>query len=229
MSQYHLKRLPAPETWGLKKKAEKYVTRPNPGAHNYKLGTSLNTVMTKVGLANTKKEVKYLLQNREVLVDGKQRHDENLPVGLMDVISLPETDQNYRIIIAKEGLIAYEISDDEAGLKPVKITGKSQIKGGKTQIHTLDGRNIVVDEDEYNVDDTLLIEIPSQEIQDHIELEKGNKILLYQGTHAGEVGTVEDIEGNRILFSTEDEEFETKADFAFVIGEEEPVIKIQNG
>ncbi len=226
MTRHHLKRLPAPQTWRVGKKKETYVTRPKPGAHSLDLGMSLDTVSKYVGLTETKAELKNILQNKNLQVDGKQRHDVKLPVGFMDVLSIPEDDIYYRIVMSSKGLEALEISEDEAKVKPVKITGKTKIKGGKTQIQTLDGRNITLDEDKYQVGDTLLIQIPSQEIEEHVKLEKGNKILLYKGRHAGEIGEVQDIERDKLTFKSGDEAFETRKEYAFVIGEDEPIIEL---
>jgi small subunit ribosomal protein S4e len=221
----HLKRLAAPKTWRILKKAETFAMRPKPGAHSLELGMPLNTVLIRLGLATNKREVEFILKNKEVHVDGRRVHDEKRPVGLMDVVSIPESDEYYRIVMGRKGLAAIEV--DDGSTKPVKITGKTSVKGGKTQINTLDGRNILIDDDAYSVGDSLIIDIPSQDIQDHIALEAGNLVLLYKGRHTGEVAEVSAIDGETLSFKKDGESYETRREYAFVVGKDEAVINLE--
>ena len=148
MGQDHLKRIATPKTWGILRKVNTFITRPNPGAHSYYKGQSLNTVMKEdIGIARTTKEV-----------DGKKRHDEKHNVGFMDVITFPATKESYRIGFTKKGkLKSFAIDAKEANVKITKITGKHHITGGKTQLLCEDGRTINIDKDNYKVGDSALI------------------------------------------------------------------------
>jgi len=48
MTKNHLKRLNTPKTWKILRKEEKFVTRPNSGAHKQELGMSINTFFKTV-------------------------------------------------------------------------------------------------------------------------------------------------------------------------------------
>ena len=226
MVKYHLKRLATPRQWRILRKANKYITRPNPGAHSFELCMSLNTILIQLGKAQNKKEVKYLLQRGEVFVNGKKIHEEKLPVGFMDILSFPKTKENFRVTITNKGLEIKPIKEPESKTKLVKITGKSNIAKGKTQLHTLDGRNINIDNDLYKVGDSLIIELPSQKIKDHLKLENNCTLFLYKGAHTGTIGKAEKVEGRKIFFSSGKEKYETRRGYAFVIGKEKPVITI---
>ena len=218
----HLKRLKAPKQWLIARKAQKYITRPKPGAHKYELALALNTVMIQLGLATTKKEVKYILKHGEIQVDGRKRHTEKQQVGLMDILHLPKSKKTYRMTMTAKGLEAVEIKDNTTKL--VKITGKTQLKGGKTQLKTLDGRCIVVDKDTYKTGDSLVISLPDQKVKEHFKFEKGSPILLFRGAHQGAIATVEDFDSNVIKFKLDNKVYETKTSYAFVVGKDKSIL-----
>jgi len=228
MPKNHLKTQQAPKTWPIKRKNVVFTTRPNPGAHNMNLSMPINIVLRNLlNKAQTNKEVKKILHDEEVLVDGKRRKDYRYPVGLMDVISLPKIKEHYRILINDlNRLYAQSIDNKEANFKLSKITNKKQIKGNKTQLLTMDGRTIIVTKDNYKTRSTLVLELPKQLIKNTIALEKGVIIILYAGKYVGKIGTVIDIEGNILKFKDSKNEYKTKTEYAIVIGKDKSEIKI---
>lgn len=48
--------------------------------------------------ALTYKEAMMILKQRQVLVDGRARTDLTFPAGFMDVVSIPKTDENFRLL-----------------------------------------------------------------------------------------------------------------------------------
>ncbi|MEE9525246.1 MAG: 30S ribosomal protein S4e [Candidatus Woesearchaeota archaeon] len=226
--QRHLSRLAMPKSWKIKRKGIKWVTRPHPGPHSLKLGMPLNVLLRDVlEYARTTKEVKNILQNQEILVDGIRRTNHRFLVGLMDVISIPKTKENFRILLNKKGyLIAFPIKND-ANIKPSKINGKSIIKKGKLQLNLFDGKNILSDKKEAKVGDTAIIELPSQKIKQIIKFEKGATIYLVGGKHIGGTGVIEDIKENKISYKSGKDKVETLKKYAFVIGKEKSLIQLQ--
>jgi ribosomal protein S4E len=54
-------------------------------------------------------------------------------------------------------------------------------------------------------------------------------IYLTGGKHIGQIGKIQDIIGNRILYKTESGDVvETLKDYAFPIGKDKPLIKLAN-
>lgn len=227
MTKSHLKRLASPNTWPIMKKKLTYVSRPNPGPHKVEHQIPITVFLRDmVNVLKTSKEVKYVLHNKDCLVDGKLCHDNKRPVGLFDVISLPKLNKNFRILInTKNKLYGKEISDKEATLKVSKIVGKSTLKKGILQLNTLDGRNVRSDKD-YAMDSTLVLSLPDQKVTSVIALEKGVSILLIGGSHVGVVGTIDAIEGENIVVKAGDKVLKTMKHFAVVIGKDKPVIEL---
>lgn len=229
MVKNHLKRIATPKTWSILRKVNTYITRPNPGAHNYTHATSLNTLVKEfLGLANTTKEVKRMLHDDVILVDAKRRHDERFNVGFMDVVSFPKIKKHFRVTLSEKGKLAtVEVDEKESTKKVIRISGKKIVKAGKYQLELIDGKTILMDKNNYAVGDSLLIELPSQKIVEHLPLAKGASIIVYEGKYAGTVGVVEEVEENEVLVKSneKDKTFNTKKAYAYVTGNKKEIIK----
>jgi small subunit ribosomal protein S4e len=186
-----MKRLAMPRSWPLPRKTSIWVTKAAPGAHALELCMPLVVVIRDIlGYAKSTREVRHILHNDLVSIDGRICKDSRRGVGFMDVLTLGE--ENYRCIVDRKGILRYrQISKKEAGTKVCRINGKTTIKGGKTQLHLHDGRNILTDDaGEYNTGDSLVLALPSQEIKEHIRFSDGIKCYLTGGAHVGEFAEV---------------------------------------
>jgi small subunit ribosomal protein S4e len=186
-----MKRLAMPRSWPLPRKTSIWVTKAAPGAHTLELCMPVVVVIRDIlGYAKSTREVRHILHNNLVSIDGRICKDSRRGVGFMDVLTLGE--ENYRCIVDQKGILRYrQISKKEAETKVCRINGKTTVKGGKTQIHLHDGRNILTDDaGEYNTGDSLVLALPSQEIKEHIRFSDGIKCYLTGGAHVGEFAEV---------------------------------------
>ena len=190
-SSNHMKRLAMPRSWPLPRKTSIWVTKAAPGAHTLELCMPVVVVIRDIlGYAKSTREVRHILHNNLVSIDGRICKDPRRGVGFMDVLTLGE--ENYRCIVDQKGILRYrQISKKEAETKVCRINGKTTIKGGKTQLHLHDGRNILTDDaGEFNTGDSLVLALPSQEIKEHIRFSDGIKCYLTGGAHVGEFAEV---------------------------------------
>ncbi|MHA2026186.1 MAG: 30S ribosomal protein S4e [Candidatus Thorarchaeota archaeon] len=238
----HLKRLPAPRHWPIKRKEAKFTTRVIPGPHPKEQSLTLALVLREIlGYAENMREVKAILSAGQVKVDGEIRKNPRFPVGLMDVIEITTSNERFRLLPKlKGGLRLVSVDEAEAGFKLCRIENKSMVKGGKIQLGLHDGRTLLLAEaekaSEYRTLDTLKIGIPQQKLMKSINLDKGayaivsrgknigieGKILEVQkriGTHASTV-TIQDPEGNR---------FQTALDYVFVVGKSKSEVSLETG
>jgi small subunit ribosomal protein S4e len=224
----HLKRLAIPKSWLVKRRGITFITRPNPGPHPMKLSLSLNSIIRDVlGIAKNSKEVKKILYTNEVLIDGIRRKELKFPVGIMDVIEFKKSNEYFRVVLKKGKIKLIPIDKKEAAIKPCRITGKNKVKG-KTQLNFYDGKNILIEKDDYKVGDTVIIALPKQEIKEHIKLEKGCFIYLIGGKHSGDTGKIEDIISNKVTYKGESREIiETLKKYVFVVGKDKPSISLK--
>jgi small subunit ribosomal protein S4e len=225
----HLKRYFAPGTWKIKRKGIKYITKPSPGTHKISMSLPLNIVLRDVlGYAGNNREVKHMLEKKNVAVDGVRRKDYRFPVGLFDVLSLNDINEYFRVILDKKGKIdLIKIGKDESSVKLCRIEGKRAIKG-RVQLNLYDGTNIIVQDKSYRVGDAILLaKGKKKEIKEKVSLDKDVLIYLVGGKHTGQTGKVQDIKGNRILYKTESGDVvETLKEYAFPIGKDKPLISL---
>jgi len=223
MAKKHLSRLNAPKCWPIKKKQSKWITRPNPGPHPLKRGIPLSILIKDIlKYAETTKQVKKILGNKEILIDKKARKDCKFPIGLMDTIEIPKTKGYYRIILNKNNkLIVTPIKKEGIEIKPCKIIGKKILKNKKTQLNLFDGRNILIDNDNYKVGDTIILNLSNNKIESHLKLEKDSKVYLMSGNHVGKIAIVSEFkkDSKNLTLDCNKQEIKTAKNYAFVIGD----------
>ena len=228
MGKNHLKRLAAPKTWNVKRKGLNFITKQMPGPHGLETGMPISVLLKEVlNYARNTREVNKILNTNPIKVDGKVRKDFRFPVGLFDTIEFTSINEYFRVILNRKGkLDLIKIKKDEVSLKPCKIIGKTNV-GGKLQLNLFDGKNILADSNSYKVGDTLLLLLPEQKISKHLKLGKKSTIFLIGGKHIGEIGNVEDIVEDKIIYKDQKGGLiETSKKYAFVVGENKSTIEL---
>lgn len=216
-----------PKTWELKRKGIKFVVKSNPGPHSLKLSIPITLIFRDLlGYAANLREVKHILFNNNVLIDGVRRKDYRFPVGIFDTVAVKETKEFFRVIFDRRKLVLLKIGEKDANLKPCKIVGKIKL-GKKMQLNLYDGRNLTVEKDDYKVGDTIVLELPKNNIKQHLKFEKGNLIYLIGGKHVGLSGTIQDMIGSKVKYKNSEGVFETLKKYAFVIGKDKPLMAIK--
>ncbi len=229
MVKNHIKRIAIPSTWTTaQKKGVTWAPRTRPGSHSLEEGMPLLLVIRELlKYANTTREVKQILNNKTVLIDGVRRKDPRFTIGFMDIISFPEIKENYRISFNENGkLTLVKIAENEATSKICKINGKGLYKG-KMQLRCSDGRTLIVEKGNYKTTDSVVISIPDQKIIAHLVFENGAAVLLIAGKRIGALGTIEEIKDETVTIKSKGEMFETLKRYCFVVGKNKPVLKIE--
>ena len=229
----HLKRLLAPSFWRVPKKEKKWVVTPHAGPHPKFQSIPLSIILTHIiNIADTTTEAKKIIRKGEVFVDGKRRKDYAYPVGLFDVVSIPKIQKYYRVVPDAKGLNLIESNEKETSIKICRIDNKTVVKKGKTQLNLSDGENILVENGNYKTGDSLLLELPSLKIAEHLPLEKGSIGIISQGTGAGKLGKIKNfIKGNmrepqKVVCEVDKEDRAISRESFVVVGKEKPLIKI---
>ncbi|MBN2420891.1 30S ribosomal protein S4e [Candidatus Woesearchaeota archaeon] len=228
MVKNHLKRIAMPKTWTTAdKKGIVWAPKVNPGAHSMNEGLPLVILMRELlKLANTKREVRNILNHKKILIDGKQRKDHKFNVGLMDIISIEETKENFRMSFNKYGkLVPVAIDQKEAKEKICKIKGKGFYEG-KSQLRLSDGRIILIEKGNYKTSDSIIITVPEQKIVQHLPFEKGAAIMLTGGKKIGVIGVIEEIKKDVIRIKSHNDVFETDKKHCFVVGKGKPSLTV---
>ena len=229
-----LKRQMAPLFWGITRKSKRFVITVRPGSH-----PKNNSIPTAVFLRDTLKivttlrEAKSVIYGGKVSVDGVKRKSLHHSIGLMDVIELENIPDVYRLV-PQDGKVLkpLKIDQSEKTKKLSKVTSKTSIKDGKTQLGFHDGRSMISDT-AVNVGDSCLIEIPKQKILDVVKLEQGCQAIIIRGVNAGQIGTVDKIEEGtfslprRVLLALGERKIQIPTDIIMVVGKNKPVIQVR--
>jgi small subunit ribosomal protein S4e len=235
----HLKREMTPHFWPIHRKERVWAVRTSPGPHGLKVSSPLLVVIRDfLGYAETAKEATMLIKEGKVLVDGKTRRDVRYSVGLMDVVRLTDSEEYFRVLPEHGGrFVLHPISQDEAKFKLCQIVGKTKVKGSRMQINLHDGRNMVLEDDgeDYSVNDIIRLEVPVQEISEHIEFKPGVRAIITGGRSQGTYGILIGLgsePGNKrtaTVRTQENEDVRTLANYVFAVGTETPLISLPGG
>ncbi|HXQ92697.1 MAG TPA: S4 domain-containing protein [Nitrososphaerales archaeon] len=189
------KRSATPAFWQISRKDKRFVVRTSPGPHPKSYSYPLLVVLRDVlGLTKTRREALSVLNSGKISVDGRVVKSEAFPVGLMDVIDLPDVGRSFRMVPHYGRLLPVEISSKEKEFKICIVKSKKSVGATKISYGLHDGR-VIFPEAEVDIKpgDACIIKIPNQEFQGSFRLAKGSLALLIKGEKSGEVASIEDV------------------------------------
>jgi small subunit ribosomal protein S4e len=152
-----------------------------------------------------------ILIQRQIKVDNKIKTDHTYPAGLMDVITIEKTKENFRLLYDTKGRFKlHKISPEEAKYKLLRV--KSVEKGAKGITHctTHDGRTVRFPHPEVRAHDTIKFNLETQQIDEetpeapnHLKFENGQLCIINGGNNIGRVGVIahreHHIGGNEVI------------------------------
>jgi len=231
----HLKRLNAPDSWRITKKTTTFIAKTAPGPHNANAMPIAVWLRDTMGFARTAKEVKQILKQKDVFINGRPCRDPKLGIGIFDIIALPRIGKYYRMLRDVKGRHkSVEIDAEAAQSRLCKIDNKTIISGGRVQLNLRYGANILAD-NTYKPNDSIVISLKPEDrfkILDHFPFATGNMAMIIGGQHSGKVARIVEIVktpgsvSNRITL--EDVETKTRFDtitpYIYMVGRETPAI-----
>jgi small subunit ribosomal protein S4e len=183
------------------------------------------------GLARTMKEVKQILKQQDVVINGRPCRDPKMGIGIFDVISLPRIGKYYRILRDLKGRHkTVEIDAESAQTRLCKIQNKTTVRDGKVQLNLRYGANILAD-NSYKSNDSVVISLKPEDrfkILEHYPFAVGNMATIIGGKHSGKVARIVEIiktpgsVPNKVILEDEKtkERFDTIAPYIYMIGKE---------
>jgi small subunit ribosomal protein S4e len=237
-----LKRKPAPAFWPIHRKELPWVAKPSAGSHSQKNCLPLTLVLRDIlGVAQTRKEGQLILAQGKVFVNGKVRKKDDSPVGLMDVISMPDMNAYYRVLPSHKGLVLSSISKEDSAATLCRVEDKTTVHNG-VQISLHDGSNMLIKiadpkkpiEVTYETFDILKITLPEKQVVETLKTKEGNLAVITGGKNIGKQGKIVEIEKTEakkrrqalvVVEDAQGQRYQTILDFVFSIGETAPIIK----
>jgi len=187
----YLKRQKIGKFWPVPRKGTKYLAV---ATHNKKESIPLVVVLRDVlKFVRNKKELKRLLNEKQVLINHKEIRETNYPVCLFDIISFPEIKKNYKVGLSEhKKMIFEEVSDKESETKIYKVINRKILPKGKIQLNLIQGKNIITDE-KVKIGGSVVLNLKDNKIAKIISLEKDRIAFALKGEHTGSSGKIIDI------------------------------------
>ena len=177
-----------PKEWPLTRKGKKYVVVPR-----QRNGIPLLIVLRDMlKLGRTRKEIKKILNEGNVAVNGKMRKDEKFSLLVFDTLAIKKINKNYRIILSRRKFHAEEIKEKDASKRICRINGKKIIGKNKIQLNLDNGENILYNE-KTRVGDSVVVDLNEKKIIKILPVQKNAKVFISVGKHKGEEGIIREI------------------------------------
>lgn len=197
----HQKRLSAPKHYPIRRKDGSYITSITGSRSKDSAIPAALFLRDVTGYAETKSEVKQILDQGKLLRNGEELRDPREGIGVLDVVELPDAEESYRVIKKGRNLAFVPVDSTEV---LAKIVDKST--DGDEFVYRLHNGENYRTKDEFDTGNTLVFNDGVSEVK----LEEGAEVLVIGGQHAGEVATLEEIHerGMRDSTGTVESEFE---------------------
>ena len=198
----YLKRQKVPKNWPVKRKGTTYVVRPG---FNAEKGIPVLVILRDIlGVAANRREAKRIIHEKQVLLNNKPVMDDKHNVLLLDSLSIVPTNKFYRLNLLGNGKFTLEdIPANDAGRKISKVINKKTLKGKKVQLNLSDGRNFLSDL-KCKVNDSVLVNLLEKKLEKCVPLQEKAKVIVFEGKHAGEKGTINKLKDKTAEIKMED-------------------------
>ena len=174
----------------MERKGKKYVARAS--SH---LETSVPVVVAVrdiLNLAKTKSEVKKMINQKILKINGRNVRSQNESIKLFNIF---EAGKTYVLKLSPTRKFFLEEAKDGKE-RLCKVIGKTLLSGNKIQLNLHDGTNILGD-NKIKINDSLYLDFSSK-IKKHISLEKGNEVFIISGRYEGRSGKISDIQDKKV-------------------------------
>ena len=223
----HQKRLSAPASWPIGRKASVYTVKAGAGPHGNSGVPLLIIIRDVLQYVTSAKEASYALRSRSVMINGRVVTDPKRPIGMFDILAFLDRNEYYRVFPDSGGrLNLTPITPESATSKLSKIRGKSQLSPKSMQLSLHNGTTLTVpNPTEYNVGDSLITDNETGNIITHFPYKEGALVTVSGGSHAGEIGILETINirsgssQNVVQIKTDTRTFDTVEKYVVVIDE----------
>lgn len=234
----HLKRLHAPSHWMLGKLDGIWAPRPSTGPHKMRECLPLCIILrNRLKYALNMQEVKAICMQKLVSVDGRVRTDTNFPAGFMDVVSIPKSNDTFRLLLDTKGrFVLNRVDEKEAAFKLCRVKKQAVTAKGIPTIVSHDGRTIRYPDPVIKVNDTIKVDIATGKVVEVLKFAVGALVTITKGKNSGRVGEILKIEkhpGSFDIVYIKDKtgkDFSTRLQNVFAIGTDgNPWISLPKG
>ena len=222
-----------PASWPVKKKNIKFIAKPNPGSHKIAYVTPVVILLRDIlNYAGTAKEVKQIVHNEEILINGNRVNDIKTACGLFDIFEIKKTDEKYMVLLNTVGrLNLIPVKDN---LIFLKVSGKRILGKEKYQLNFMNGFNIVCDKKIFQtvrVNDTIIYDFNKKKISSILNLKEGNFVYIFDGKFQGKFAQIKSfinyngVSKDIAVLDIDGNEASTAKQYCYVVGTKKTDLK----
>ena len=172
----------------IPRKGTKYVARSL--SHLKNSVPVVIAVRDMLKLARTTDEVKRMIHQKALKINGKEVKDQRESIKLFNIF---EADKTYFLTLTKTN--KFILKETKSKERICKIVNKTLLRNKKIQLNLHDGSNILSSE-KFSINDTIYITLEGEIIK-HIPFEPGKTCFIISGKYAGFEGKIDSIELNK--------------------------------
>jgi len=188
------KRLPVP------RKGTKYVARALIDPKNSV--PVVIAVRDMLKIARSAKEVKKMIFDKNLKINGKEVHDLRDSIRLLNLF---EADKTYLLTLTQNGKFMLEETKEKT--RPCKVLNRTSLTKGQIQLNLHDGSN-VISKDKISTNDTVYMGHAGK-ISRHVAFDKGKTCLVISGKYSGKKGKIISIDDGTIKIKFDEADLET--------------------
>jgi small subunit ribosomal protein S4e len=215
----HIKRKTMGKFWPVARTGTKYMAVPT---HEARSSLPLILVMRDLlKVVKSKKELKKLLNEKQILINNKVIRETNYPLMLYDSLSLPAAKKNYKIILDNKRFNVKEATDSEIKTKTYRVINKRLLPGKKIQINLNGGKNIITNE-KIETGEFVIVDNATNKISKTVALKKDVEVIVIAGKHIGKIGKIKELvdQGNVKVAQIKTKEEEISANINNIFAKE---------
>ena len=173
----------------IRRKGTKYIAR---ALHAHKNAVPVViAVREMLSLARTAKEVKEMIKDKLVQINGRLVYDYREPVQLFNVLSIGG--KSYVLGISETAKFIFS-ETKETKKRLCKIVGKKLLNNNQLQINLHDGSNLV-GKKEMKTNDSLYLDEKGKVVK-HVPISSAKEVIVMSGKYIGQHGTIKSIKEN---------------------------------
>jgi small subunit ribosomal protein S4e len=215
----HIKRKTMGKFWPVARTGTKYMAVPT---HEARSSLPLILVMRDLlKVVKSKKELKKLLNEKQILINNKVIRETNYPLMLYDSLSLPAAKKNYKVILDNKRFNVKEATDSEIKTKTYRVINKRLLPGKKIQINLNGGKNIITNE-KIETGEFVIVDNATNKITKTVALKKDVEVIVIAGKHIGKIGKIKELvdQGNVKVAQIKTKEEEISANINNIFAKE---------
>jgi small subunit ribosomal protein S4e len=213
----------------IKRKEHVWTFNQNAGAHSKETSATLGSIIRDVlKIADNAREIKYIMQSKTVLVNGRRVKDYHFSLGLFDILEFKELEKRYRVFLTHNNVLALkEMGKTERLFRPCRVVKKTVLSNDKVQIGFENGFNLLEKKGtKTKVGDSVEFDVSKQKFADTIVLKENARVYIVGGPHVSKIGTLKNIvkgdvtKANEVTVESDGKTFKTMEKYVFAIPEE---------